>query len=132
MPTRTSAPFTSSSVSESPHISLLYVHQLRLVLLQGQQFLDDAQRCLTRSLKDMYERDFVDCHDLEHYAVQAIAPCFVGKTLPDLLFHYVYFWVLYCIHCRVLSYTIQGVKLYTLQRVIICITGCQIIYIAGC
>ena len=52
---------------------------------EGQQFLDDAQRCLTRSLKDMYERDFVDCHDLEHYAVQAIAPCFVDNGFCDIV-----------------------------------------------
>ncbi|CAG5133686.1 unnamed protein product [Candidula unifasciata] len=45
---------------------------------EGQQFLSNAQRCLTQSLKDMYQRDYVDCHDLEHDAVANITRCFTG------------------------------------------------------
>lgn len=46
---------------------------------EGQQFLSDAQRCLTRSLKDLYQRDYVDCHDLEHDAVANITSCFTDN-----------------------------------------------------
>jgi hypothetical protein len=51
----------------------------------GQQFLDAAQLCLTRSLKSEYEREYVDCHDLEHAAVANITPCYTENGFCNLL-----------------------------------------------
>ncbi|CAL1544247.1 unnamed protein product [Lymnaea stagnalis] len=47
--------------------------------LAGQRFIEDAQRCLTQSLKDEYRLDDIDCHTLEHQAVDSITPCFINN-----------------------------------------------------
>jgi len=47
---------------------------------QGQNFLSDAQRCMTQALKPLYQRDYVDCHVLEHQAVASITPCFIDNA----------------------------------------------------
>lgn len=44
---------------------------------EGQQFLDDSKRCMMQRLKEHYQREYTDCHDLEHDAVASITPCFV-------------------------------------------------------
>ncbi|BFZ08226.1 hypothetical protein BsWGS_11265 [Bradybaena similaris] len=51
---------------------------------EGQQFLTEVQSCLTSALKEMYQREYVNCHDLEHHAVEAITPCFMDNEFCDV------------------------------------------------
>ncbi|GFS19013.1 stanniocalcin-like protein [Elysia marginata] len=51
----------------------------------GQQFLTDIKVCLMEPLQELYTRDFIDCHDLEHEAVAAIAPCFNEYNFCEVL-----------------------------------------------
>jgi hypothetical protein len=46
----------------------------------GQRFLEDAQRCMTQRLKNVYQRDMVDCHALEHSAVENTTACFTDNA----------------------------------------------------
>lgn len=43
---------------------------------EGQNFLDDAKRCMMQRLKEHYQREYTDCHDLEHDAIGSISDCF--------------------------------------------------------
>lgn len=47
---------------------------------QGQQFLTDATRCMTQALKQYYQRDYMNCHDLEHAAVESVSQCFMDNA----------------------------------------------------
>ncbi|KAH9503764.1 hypothetical protein Btru_066573 [Bulinus truncatus] len=53
----------------------------------GQRFIDDAQRCMTQFLKDTYRSDDVDCHSLEHRAIDSITPCFTDNGFCGILRH---------------------------------------------
>ncbi|XP_059161330.1 stanniocalcin-2-like [Physella acuta] len=52
---------------------------------EGQTFIDDAQRCLTQSLKEVYRREYIDCHTLEHQAIESISTCFIENDFCDVL-----------------------------------------------
>ncbi|GFO19596.1 stanniocalcin-like protein [Plakobranchus ocellatus] len=51
----------------------------------GQQFIENVQQCLMGPLQEIYTREFIDCHTLEHEAVAAIAPCFNEHNFCDTL-----------------------------------------------
>uniref|UniRef100_A0A0B6ZJE0 Stanniocalcin n=1 Tax=Arion vulgaris TaxID=1028688 RepID=A0A0B6ZJE0_9EUPU len=51
---------------------------------EGQRFLNDSQQCLTRSLKELYRRDHIDCQELEDAAMSAITPCFTENAFCDI------------------------------------------------
>ncbi|RUS85190.1 hypothetical protein EGW08_007016 [Elysia chlorotica] len=51
----------------------------------GQEFLGNITKCLMEPLQEIYSRDSVDCHDLEHDAVAAIAPCFNQHNFCNVL-----------------------------------------------
>jgi len=47
---------------------------------EGQQFLTDASRCMTQELKQYYTREYMNCHDLEHKAVESVSKCFMDNA----------------------------------------------------
>ncbi|KAK3767071.1 hypothetical protein RRG08_017946 [Elysia crispata] len=51
----------------------------------GQEFLGNITQCLMEPLQEIYTRDSVNCHDLEHEAVAAIAPCFNQHNFCEVL-----------------------------------------------
>ncbi|KAK7500659.1 hypothetical protein BaRGS_00008234 [Batillaria attramentaria] len=51
----------------------------------GQEFLVNSRQCVTRRLLEYYRRDYVNCHDLEHDAIDMIGPCYTENGFCEII-----------------------------------------------